>query len=88
MRLRLEARGWKGGRKILVFQNISDFLVVGRKQVRDKQDGHQSRRNSMLQILDLYYVTQLRGMHHNITLDGRISLLPNFNQQDLSACIA
>ena len=47
-----------------------------------------NRRNSMLQILDLYYITQLRGMHHNITLDGRISLLPNFNQQDLNACIA
>ena len=51
MRLRLEARGWKGGRKILVFQNISDFLVVGRQQVGDKQEGHQDKIEKIEEIL-------------------------------------
>ena len=43
MRLRLEA--YEGKEEMLkfwyyIFGNISDFVVVGRQQIGDKQDGH------------------------------------------------
>ena len=46
MRPRLEAKD--GKEEVLkfwyyIFGNISDFVVVGRQQVGDKQDGHQDK---------------------------------------------